>query len=274
MTRQWRVENGPCEVEVVAEGWLDALATALPQLGLELTPNRLSVELLDGGTVMAVDPITGIEIVLTPTGESPAAEVPSAHDEEARLADEEPSVSPEARIPPVSSPPVAPPPPPSDALEDLFLRLGEISDATGVSDASGRALRILLDLVPAAASAVLIRTTAGDGLRFRAVSGPASGRLVDTVIPLDRGIAGFVCQLGLGIRVSDVQKDRRHDRRVDRSTGFVTEAMIAVPVRSDSGAVYGVVELLNPPTSFTDADLDVASRVAASLGAFLESLYR
>jgi hypothetical protein len=97
---------------------------------------------------------------------------------------------------------------------------------------------------------------------------------VDSVIPLDRGIAGFVCQLGLGLRVADVQRDRRHDRRVDHSTGFTTEAMIAVPVRSVSGAVYGCVELLNPPRPFTDDDLDIASHVGTSLGGFLESLYR
>ncbi|MFN7145864.1 MAG: GAF domain-containing protein, partial [Myxococcota bacterium] len=145
--------------------------------------------------------------------------------------------------------------------------------ARGVAEASGIALRILLDLVPAGAGAVLIRTRAGDGLRFRAASGPAAGRLVDTVIPLERGIAGFVCQLGVGLSVGDARRDRRHDDRVARATGYTTRAMLAVPVRADTGAPYGCVELLNPPAPFTERDFAIATRVAASLGAFLHSVY-
>lgn len=162
---------------------------------------------------------------------------------------------------------------PDDVVMDLFLRLGDITAARGVAEASGIALRILLDLVPAGAGAVLIRTRAGDGLRFRAASGPAAGRLVDTVIPLERGIAGFVCQLGVGLSVGDARRDRRHDDRVARSTGYTTRAMLAVPVRADTGAPYGCVELLNPPAPFTDRDFAIATRVAASLGAFLHSVY-
>ncbi|MDP2310992.1 MAG: GAF domain-containing protein [Pseudomonadota bacterium] len=160
-----------------------------------------------------------------------------------------------------------------DMVEDLFLRLGELSSCTGLAEASAVALRIVLDLVPAGASAVLIRTRAGDGLRFRAASGPAANQLIDTVIPLERGIAGHVVQLGLGITIEDVLGDRRHDRRLDRSTGFTTRAMLAVPVRADTGAVYGCIELLNPPRPFSDGDFEVAARVAASLGTFLNSVY-
>ncbi|MDP2314519.1 MAG: GAF domain-containing protein, partial [Pseudomonadota bacterium] len=160
-----------------------------------------------------------------------------------------------------------------DMVEDLFLRLGELSSCEGVAQASAVALRIVLDLVPAGASAVLIRTRSGDGLRFRAASGPAATRLIDSVIPLDRGIAGYVCQLGVGIALEDVHRDRRHDGRLDRSTGFTTRAMLAVPVRADTGAVYGCLELLNPPRPFTEGDFEVAARVAASLGSFLNSVY-
>jgi DNA-binding IclR family transcriptional regulator len=48
--------------------------------------------------------------------------------------------------------------------------------------------------------------------------------------------------------------------------------MIAVPVRADSGAVFGCLELLNPPTEFSGQDFEIAARVAASLGAFLASV--
>ncbi len=341
MTQTWRIGIGFGEAVVHAEGWLDALARGLPELGLDLGGlGQLSIEPQDDGGAIARDPVTDLEIRIEPV-DGGAFDMPTPSvDAVGRVAgpdDADPFDAPAPRfVPRAVAPPVAPPvaqpraapaepatmaprgepaaaeptprpsatvvpaadpdaPPfvpdertaeggllvgagrfrglPDDLVEDLFLRLGEISTATGVAAASGIALRILLDLVPAGAGAVLIRTRAGDGLRFRAASGPAAGRLVDTVIPLERGIAGFVCQFGVALSVADARRDRRHDARVDRATGFTTRGMLAVPVRADSGAIFGCIELLNPPRPYTDQDLEVAGRVAASLGTFLQSVY-
>lgn len=200
------------------------------------------------------------------------------------LAPPPPLVMPAPVLPPREQEEAEPPPPPApqtdmsammaeSLMEMLFLELGELSMAQGVAEASGIALRIVLEHVPAEAGAVLIRTRAGDGLRFRAASGPASRALIDTVIPLGKGIAGQVDHLGIGILIEDVRADVRHNNRVDRSTGFQTRSMLAVPVRADVGANYGCLELINPPRPFTGADFELAARVAASLGVFLHSAY-
>jgi hypothetical protein len=186
-----------------------------------------------------------------------------------------PSQPPELRRPALAASMSVPPPPvhvDEDILEDLFLRLGEISSARGVAGASGIALRIVLDLVPSGAGAVLIKTHTGEGLRFRAASGPAAGQIIDSVIPIDRGIAGYVCQLGVGLTIGDVARDKRHYGKVDRSTGYSTRAILAVPVRCDNGAIYGVLELLNPPAPFSGEHFEIATRVAVSLGTFLNSV--
>lgn len=263
----WCVRSGETELEVEAEGWLDALGVALPLLGvdtaglgrLECTPRH------DGGADVR-DPASGLRVRVDPVAPPDASGLvlpPSGFAE--RLA----PVPVEVEGVPEPSTPL-----PDDIVEDLWLRLGGISAATGIAAASGEALRIVLDYVSAGAGAVLIRTRAGDGLRFRAASGPAADKLIDTVIPLDKGIAGYVCQLGVGIEVQDAQRDRRHNARVDRKTGYTTHAMLALPVRADSGgAVYGCLELLNPKRPFTDHDFEVATRVAASLGTFLDAAY-
>jgi GAF domain-containing protein len=266
MLQDWIVRSGDVEVIVEAEGWLEALAVGPLGLGVEREAlARLACTVHEDGRVLARDAVTGLEIWLIPTvpatpAEMPASSVPDpADDPEATEFDR----------------PAAPPPAATltdDVLEDLFLRLGELSSAAGIAEASAMALRIVLDLVPAGAGAVLIRTRSGDGLRFRATSGPAARKLVDTVIPLERGVAGYVCQFGIGLAIADARRDGRHDAHVDRATGFTTRALLAVPVRADSGAVYGVLELLNPPRAFTDTDLDLASRVAGSLGALLASV--
>lgn len=247
MMQDWRVSSGSTEIVVTAEGWVEALTAGIGALGAGPDDlQRLSCRALEDGSMRARDLKTGVQIYVRAVGDT-GVDLPIA-------AEPEPGVT-------------------DDVLEDLFLRLGEISSCEGVAQASAAALRIALELVPAEAGAVLIRTRAGDGLRFRAASGPAGDRLVDKVIPLDKGIAGYVCQLGTGISIADAHADRRHNSRVDRVTGFTTRALLAVPVRGDTGAAFGCLELINPPRPFTASDFEVAGRVAVSLGTFLNGVY-
>lgn len=262
MLQDWRVRDATSEIVVEADGWLGALAVGLGAFGLEFGAlGRLSCTMTDTGGILARDAATGAEFHVEPVIPGPRS--PSMP----------PSSFPRAVEAEVSQPAVEHRVRSDDMVENLFMRLGEISSCQGIAEAAALALRIVLDLVPSDASAVLIRTRSGDGLRFRATSGPAAMQLIDTVIPLGRGIAGHVVQLGVGITIEDVRADYRHDRRLDRSTGFTTRAMLAVPVRADTGAVYGCLELLNPPQPFTDTDFELASRVAASLGSFMNSVY-
>jgi hypothetical protein len=159
-----------------------------------------------------------------------------------------------------------------DRLEELFMRLGDINEAASPGDACASALSIAAELVPSDAGAVLLRTRAGDALRFRAAHGPAAKSVLDTTIPLDRGIAGFVFQLGLSITIEDARADQRHYSRVDKATGYTTRAVLAAAVRTDTGGCYGVLELINPPSAFTDDDLEIASRVAVTLANYLQGM--
>ncbi|MSP56583.1 MAG: GAF domain-containing protein [Myxococcales bacterium] len=272
MVQDWRIRtvlgSETQEVIVNAESWLDALAAA--PLGVKPAAiAKLSCAVQADGTVVARDMTSGLEIRVTavkvglpPKYTMPPSSFPQRAPPAPGVVEEEEEE--EASVPLVMT---------TDVMEMLFMELGEVSTAGGVAEASGIALRILLGHVQAGAGAVLIRTRKGDGLRFRAASGPASRKLVDTVIPLEKGIAGFVNYMGTGLVIEDVSRDGRHNSKVDRSTGYSTQALLAVPVRSEDGAIYGVVELMNPPRPFTDVDYDVAARVATSLGEMLHAVY-
>ena len=293
MTQDWLVLCGETRAEVRADNWLGALALALPELGLDLgVMARLVCATEADGSATARDARAGLEIRVTPVGAAappsftmpessfasiniPFARIP-APAVEATPVDEEPTLSKR----PTSAPTVeiegpgaflaVPPPaaavPFDDRMEELFLRLGEINEAATTKEACSSALRLAGELVTAEAGALLIRTRAGDGLRFRAAFGPAAAALLDTTIPLDRGIAGFVVQIGVGVAIGDAHRDDRHYSRVDKSTGYTTRELLAVPVRAEDGGIYGVLELINPPRPFTSDDLELASRVAVSLG--------
>jgi Nif-specific regulatory protein len=65
-------------------------------------------------------------------------------------------------------------------------------------------------------------------------------------LPLGRGIAGWVARTGDAVRIADASKDERFDPSVDRTTGYTTRSILAVPIREEGrGPVRGVVQVLN-----------------------------
>lgn len=64
-------------------------------------------------------------------------------------------------------------------------------------------------------------------------------------IELGQGIAGWVALNQKPLYVDDVSKDERFYKGVDKTTGFVTQSIIAVPLIGRRGLI-GVVEIINP----------------------------
>ena len=94
-----------------------------------------------------------------------------------------------------------------------------------------------------AGSLVLVDTNTGE-LVFEVTAGPASPDLVGTRLPPDTGIVGAVVQDDRPMIIGQAQADHRWYRGLDDCTEFLTESIIAVPMRS-RGEVIGVIELLN-----------------------------
>jgi Nif-specific regulatory protein len=65
-------------------------------------------------------------------------------------------------------------------------------------------------------------------------------------LPLGRGIAGWVARTGDAVRIADASKDDRFDPSVDKTTGYTTRSILAVPIREEArGPVRGVLQVLN-----------------------------
>lgn len=67
---------------------------------------------------------------------------------------------------------------------------------------------------------------------------------MDTVVPLDNSIAGWVVRHGRSLVLSDVQTDNRFYANVDKDLEFVTRSMLAVPLVTNQGTI-GALEVLN-----------------------------
>ncbi|MEU6537784.1 GAF domain-containing protein [Streptomyces sp. NPDC047000] len=100
-------------------------------------------------------------------------------------------------------------------------------------------------LFGAQASSIMLLETAADELVFAAVSGQGQEFLVGRRFPAGRGIAGWVAAAGEPMIVDDLRESASFDRDIAESTGYVPNALMAVPLLHGD-RVLGVLEVLDP----------------------------
>ena len=64
-------------------------------------------------------------------------------------------------------------------------------------------------------------------------------------VPLGVGIAGFVATTGKVVNIPDAYKDSRFNPEVDRKSGYRTSTILCSPLFEASGAVVGVLQIIN-----------------------------
>ncbi len=103
---------------------------------------------------------------------------------------------------------------------------------------------------------------------------PGSNELVSQILeggsvspirlPIGRGIAGAAAETGQVVNIADAYADARFDKRTDASSGFKTANLLAAPMRTASGEIVGVVEILNKRRrAFTREDEEFLAEVGA-----------
>jgi diguanylate cyclase (GGDEF)-like protein len=165
-------------------------------------------------------------------------------------------------------------------MDDL-IRLSVFS-AIGTSIVAERTIRGVLDRVmehigsffgPLNWSLLLVDSGAGE-LVFARVVGRSAEALTGKRMPIGQGIAGWVAQRGTCAIVECPKEDPRWTDRLDLLTGFNTESIIAVPLRSGD-RVFGVIELLNrlDGKPFSAFDMRVLSTIADFAAIAVEKAY-
>ncbi len=154
-------------------------------------------------------------------------------------------------------------------MDDL-IRLSVFS-SIGTSIVSERSIRGVLDRVMEHVASffgplnwsLLLVDAARSELVFALAVGRAGKSLVGTRLPLSEGIAGWVATHGTPAIVEETGADSRFSERMDGITGFRTESVVAVPLRSGD-KVFGVIELLNrlDGRAFSAFDMRVLSTIA------------
>ena len=93
-------------------------------------------------------------------------------------------------------------------------------------------------------------------------------------VPLGEGIAGAVADSGQSLLIADAQSDPRFNPEIDRRTGFTTQSLLTVPLKSPRGEVLGVAQVLNRQDGrpFDDTDLMLLQALAATAAVAIETL--
>ncbi|MBN2146345.1 MAG: GAF domain-containing protein [Anaerolineales bacterium] len=126
------------------------------------------------------------------------------------------------------------------AVQDRNLRLQTMIDIFGKIGSTldrDRLLRMLIDyareVIHAEACSLFLVDDASQDIVLHLASPPDVKLNEQQVrVPAGKGIIGHVVETGDPLLVPDVSLDNRHYRQVDKAIGFITRAILAVPLRS------------------------------------------
>ncbi|HMS84152.1 MAG TPA: sigma 54-interacting transcriptional regulator [Nitrospira sp.] len=120
------------------------------------------------------------------------------------------------------------------------------------------------ELLACEASSLFLVDQTGQQLVLKVATGPVSGEVKELRLNMGEGIAGWVATHRQGLIVNDAQHDPRFYTKVDRTTGFETRSVLAVPL-VDRQQVVGVLQTLNTAKAkqFDQADLELLTAFSA-----------
>ncbi len=113
------------------------------------------------------------------------------------------------------------------------------------------------------AGSLLLTDPATGELVFQIALGDKADRVKPFRIPKGQGIAGEVALTGKPLIVANVDQDKRHFKKLDQTTDFLTRNILCVPlVLYDQ--IIGVLEIINKRVgNFTQTDLELLSSIAS-----------
>lgn len=129
------------------------------------------------------------------------------------------------------------------------------------------------DLLDAETSSLLMLDEATNELSFEVATGEAGEGVKELRVPADRGIAGWVLREDAPAIVNDVGGDTRFYENIDRTSGFTTRSMLAIPLKIRDHAI-GVMEVINKrdAAGFSERDQDIATALSAQAAVAIDNV--
>ncbi len=130
-------------------------------------------------------------------------------------------------------------------------------------------LEISLKIVDSDRGTVYLVDDAKGELWSRVLKGDETERIV---LPLGKGIAGYVAATGDTLNITDAYLDPRFNPEVDRKTGYRTQTILCMPMKNKDGTIIGVFQLLNKRDGiFTHEDESVIDGLSVHAALAIEN---
>lgn len=148
--------------------------------------------------------------------------------------------------------------------DELLRELGELATSLGPAVRPAGADELLRSLTEtarrlfgAAACSLALLSEDDSELLYTTAAGEGAEDVTGMRISSSQGIAGWVVQSGQPIAISDLASDPRFSREVAEQTGYVPQAILAVPVQTPQ-RILGVISLLDRDPRRPGAEQDMA----------------
>jgi GAF domain-containing protein len=152
---------------------------------------------------------------------------------------------------------------------------GVLRDEATHRELLGAIVQVARAIFHARAASVLLLDDATSELVFEAVVGEGEDTLIGRRFPSGTGVAGWVLATGQPLILTDVATDPRFSAETARSTGYVPQGIMAVPLIHGEDPI-GVLEVLDRPANaqFSLDEVDLLGLFGAQAAAALELLRR
>lgn len=166
--------------------------------------------------------------------------------------------------------------------DELLRELGELATSLGPAVRPAETDELLRSLTQtarrlfgAAACSLALLTEDDSELVYTTAAGEGADDVTGMRIPSTQGIAGWVVQSGQPIAIADLASDPRFSRDVAERTGYVPQAILAVPVQT-SQRMLGVLSLLdrNPGRPGAEQDMTLLTLFADQAALALATVER
>ncbi|MFV9506432.1 MAG: GAF domain-containing protein [Oscillochloridaceae bacterium umkhey_bin13] len=160
-----------------------------------------------------------------------------------------------------------------EALLEIISHLSTTLDRDELLD---RIMSYACELLDVEATSIWLRDEVAGDLVLHLATGYRREHMAASRVPYGHGIIGHVVNTGETVVVNDVSKDTRFYRKIDANSGFVTRAILCVPLRAPrielggsrgavEGQIIGGAQALNPNHrhSFSADDLALFESLAS-----------
>jgi GAF domain-containing protein len=142
-------------------------------------------------------------------------------------------------------------------LGDLATSLGPAVRPAGTDELLRSLTETARRLFGAAACSLALLSEDESELLYTVAAGEGAEDVTGMRISSSQGIAGWVVQSGQPIAISDLTSDPRFSRDTAERTGYVPQAILAVPVETPH-RILGVISLLDRDSRRPGAEQDMA----------------